>query len=144
VNYCHSKNIVHRDLKLENILLDESRNIKIIDFGFSIAIPYDKKLSIFCGTPSYMAPEIVDKKDYFGPPVDVWALGIVLYVMACGVFPFKGNDDKELYKNIMNCQLEVIGVLSEKLKKLLKKILKFDPLERVTSEEILYDEWISE
>jgi MAP/microtubule affinity-regulating kinase len=100
LDYLHSKNIIHRDIKLENILLDEDNNLKIIDFGFSIAIPSDKKLSIFCGTPSYMAPEIVAKKDYHGPPVDVWSAGILLYVMLVGAFPFKGTDDKNLYYKI--------------------------------------------
>jgi serine/threonine protein kinase len=85
---------VHRDIKLENIILNENHKTKIIDFGFSIIIPSDKKLSIFCGTPSYMAPEIVAKKDYFGPPVDIWSAGIVLYVMMVGHFPFKGNENK--------------------------------------------------
>lgn len=136
VNYCHSKSIVHRDLKLENVLLDEGRSIKIIDFGFSVIIPYDKKLTIFCGTPSYMAPEIASKKDYFGPPVDVWALGIILYVMTCGMFPFKGIDDKELYKNIVNCEYEVLGNVNPTLKRLIHKILKYDPLERLNSEEV--------
>jgi MAP/microtubule affinity-regulating kinase len=59
IKYCHSRCITHRDIKLENILLDEKNNIKIIDFGFSTCIPNDKKIKIFCGTPSYMAPEIV-------------------------------------------------------------------------------------
>jgi serine/threonine protein kinase len=90
VYYCHSKNIVHRDIKLENILLDEKLNVKLIDFGFSIIKMPSKKLNIFCGTPSYMAPEIVSKSQYSGPEADIWALGIVLFLMLCGYFPFKG------------------------------------------------------
>ena len=62
IEYCHSKNIVHRDIKLENILLDHNRNVKIIDFGFAITIQPEKMLNIFCGTPSYMAPEILSGK----------------------------------------------------------------------------------
>ena len=89
VNYCHSKNIVHRDIKMENILIDEQRQIKLIDFGFSVQISLDNKLNIYCGTPSYMAPEIHSRKDYYGPPVDVWALGVMLFAMSCGRFPFK-------------------------------------------------------
>lgn len=64
--YCHKMSVVHRDIKLENILLDSNNNIKIIDFGFSIIIGEDKKLKIFCGTPSYMSPEIVSKTEYVG------------------------------------------------------------------------------
>ena len=82
--------MVHRDIKLENILLDEDKKIKIIDFGFSIQVTKDKKLDTFCGTPSYMAPEITRKQDYYGHLVDIWALGILLYCMLCGAFPFKG------------------------------------------------------
>ena len=92
ISYCHSKNIVHRDIKLENIMLDESRrHIKIIDFGFSIISPASKKLNIFCGTPSYMAPEIVSKTQYNGHAADVWALGILLYIIVCGQYPFRGE-----------------------------------------------------
>lgn len=91
VNYLHSSNFVHRDIKLENILIDKKdKKIKIIDFGFSVSIQADKKLNMFCGTPSYMAPEIVSKQDYNGKFVDVWALGILLFTMLCGKFPFKG------------------------------------------------------
>lgn len=91
ISYCHAKNIVHRDLKLENILIDESGLVKLIDFGFSICIPKDKLLNIFCGTPSYMAPEIVSKKDYKGIHTDIWALGILLFTLLCGHFPFRGK-----------------------------------------------------
>lgn len=90
VNYCHNRNVLHRDIKLENILLDENLNVKIIDFGFSICIPPEKTLAIFCGTPSYMSPEIVTKCQYKGGPSDVWALGVVLYALLCGRFPFRG------------------------------------------------------
>lgn len=91
ISYCHAKNIVHRDLKLENILIDENKLVKIIDFGFSIAIAPDKTLNIFCGTPSYMAPEIVSKKNYKGHATDIWALGILLFTLLCGHFPFRGK-----------------------------------------------------
>lgn len=64
--------------------------IKLIDFGFAIRIANDKKLNIFCGTPTYMSPEITKKKEYFGKPADIWSLGIVLYALVCGRFPFKG------------------------------------------------------
>lgn len=97
IEYCHARCITHRDIKLENILLDKDRNVKIIDFGFSTCVPNDKKIKIFCGTPSYMAPEIVNKTEYCGPPADIWALGILLYAMVNGCFPFRGSTDKDLY-----------------------------------------------
>src|SRR3982750_3727436 len=76
IDYLHKKNIAHRDIKLENILLDESNTIKIIDFGFSIIMQKDKLLNVFCGTPSYMSPELATKKDYHGWHADIWALGV--------------------------------------------------------------------
>ena len=81
-------------------MLDEHRNLKLIDFGFSTQIPNSQKLKLFCGTPSYMAPEIVAKSEYFGPPVDIYAAGILLFIFFCGKFPFKGSDNKDLYRKI--------------------------------------------
>jgi MAP/microtubule affinity-regulating kinase len=91
IEYCHIKNVVHRDVKLENILLDDNNRVKLIDFGFSIVCTSRDRLNVFCGTPSYMAPEIVNKIEYVGAPVDVWSLGIVLFALLCGKFPFRGN-----------------------------------------------------
>ena len=90
VAYLHSQNIAHRDIKLENILLDEKQSIKLIDFGFSIISQKDKLLNIYCGTPTYMSPELAMKKNYQGWQADVWALGVLLYVLLCGRFPFVG------------------------------------------------------
>ena len=89
--------MVHRDIKVENILIGQDLKVKLIDFGFSVIVPPDYNLSIFCGTPSYMAPEIVSKIEYSGPPADIWALGVLLFALLCGKFPFKGSNDKELY-----------------------------------------------
>jgi serine/threonine protein kinase len=108
IHYLHQRNVTHRDIKLENILLDETRTrVKLIDFGFSTCIPHEKKVKIFCGTPSYMAPEIVSKIEYAGPPADIWALGVLLYALLCGRFPFKGQNDKELYSNICKQDLPI-------------------------------------
>ena len=89
--YLHSINTVHRDIKLDNILIEEgTRMVKLIDFGFSVVVANHQRLKIFCGTPSYMSPEIVRKHEYDGKPVDMWALGVLLYVMLTGTFPFRG------------------------------------------------------
>ena len=98
--YCHKKSIAHRDIKLENILIDDSNNVKLIDFGFSTCIPNEKKIKMFCGTPSYMAPEIVMKEEYAGPPADIWASAVLLYALMNGCFPYRGATDKELYRRI--------------------------------------------
>ncbi len=82
--------------------MDEDGNIKIIDFGFSTCIPNDMKVRMFCGTPSYMSPQIVQKLEYSGPPADIWALGVLLFAIVTGYFPFTGRTDKELYTRIVN------------------------------------------
>jgi serine/threonine protein kinase len=86
--YLQGKNIVHRDIKLENILISKEMNIKLIDFGFSTfgnQLHYD-----FCGTPHYISPEIISKGGYLGHGADIWAVGIVMYKLLTGTFPFKG------------------------------------------------------
>jgi 5'-AMP-activated protein kinase catalytic alpha subunit len=80
--------VVHRDIKLENILLDAQNGMKIIDFGLAAFYATGKKLRVHCGSPSYAAPEIVARKQYEGPPVDVWSLGVVLFAMMAGFLPF--------------------------------------------------------
>ena len=92
IHYCHTKSIYHRDIKLENIIIcSDKRTIKIIDFGFATYAPKNKYLNFFCGTPSYMAPEICSKREYLGQGVDIWSCGILLYALLCGHFPFKGS-----------------------------------------------------
>ena len=88
--------IVHRDVKLENILLDASNRIKLIDFGLAANTMPGKKLKVHCGSPSYAAPEVVARRLYDGPPVDVWSLGVVLYGMICGHLPFHASDNKKV------------------------------------------------
>ncbi|KRW98946.1 Protein kinase-like domain [Pseudocohnilembus persalinus] len=143
LNYLHQKNITHRDLKLENLLMSDVENdIKIIDFGFSIYTPNDRKLTSFCGTPSYMAPEIISKQEYLGPPVDIWCLGVLLYVLMCGQFPFKGKDEKELYQRITECQVNTPIHVPRGAANLINKILTTDVEKRPTAEDILNDSWI--
>lgn len=91
VAYLHKNHICHRDLKLQNILVDERISIKLIDFGFAIECTDDQTLKVFCGTYSYMAPELVSKIPYNGKATDVWSLGVVLYLLILGDYPFKGN-----------------------------------------------------
>ena len=87
---------MHRDVKLENILLDCNHAIKLIDFGLAANITPSRKLKVHCGSPSYAAPEIVARRLYDGPPVDVWSLGVVLYGMICGHLPFHATDNKKV------------------------------------------------
>jgi len=142
IQYCHSKNVVHRDIKLENILLDGNKNVKVIDFGFSVVVNTVCKLSMFCGTALYIAPEIISRKSYWGPPVDVWSLGVILYVMLSGKFPFKGNSESELYKSISRGVYTVPKGISESASKLLANLLNTNPFKRPTCDELMKDPFL--
>lgn len=89
VAHMHEKMVSHRDLKPENILIDEHGHAKIIDFGFSA--PSNLPLSSFCGTPTFMSPELIKKVPYMGEKADIWALGVMLYLLLVGKYPFRGS-----------------------------------------------------
>ncbi|CAG9326094.1 unnamed protein product [Blepharisma stoltei] len=143
IEYCHSKNITHRDIKLENILLDKDQNVKIIDFGFATCMASTKTTRLFCGTPSYMAPEILSNKDYIGNPVDIWALGVLLFVMLCGFFPFKGANDRDLYKKIMSANFQIPEYVSPTAQELIRMMIQKDPNHRPSCKEILEAPWLA-
>lgn len=118
--------------------------IKLIDFGFCCSAPPEARLKVFCGTPSYMAPEIVQKKEYMGSPTDIWASGILLYAMLCGRFPFKGKDTKELYRNIASGYFTFPDnvKISPEAKMFIQKMLVVNPLARHSAQRLLLDPFI--
>ena len=138
IAYCHSKNICHRDIKLENILIKKNDEVKIIDFGFAIKNDTNTYNKLLCGTPSYMSPEIVNKKKYIAQYSEVWTLGVLLFVMLYGRFPFKGKNEKDLFMKIKEGDLCLPEdkFISTKVKKLLEKIIVVDPKKRPTAQDI--------
>jgi serine/threonine protein kinase len=133
IEYTHAKHIIHRDLKLQNIIVGNKNLVKLIDYGFSIKIEADSKLSVFCGTPSYMSPEIVKRIAYDGKASDVWALGICLYRTVAGSFPFKGINESDLYLKIKAGLTSWPKSFSPELKDLLQGLLHTDEKERLTA-----------
>ncbi|OON13843.1 hypothetical protein X801_10374, partial [Opisthorchis viverrini] len=115
VEYCHSKKIVHRDLKAENLLLDKDYNIKLADFGFSNFYDGENKLDTYCGSPPYAAPELFQGQKYFGPEVDVWSLGVILYTLVSGSLPFDAQHLKTHLVSVSSAFRLVSSGLSIKL-----------------------------
>jgi MAP/microtubule affinity-regulating kinase len=144
VNYCHGRNVVHRDLKLENILMNpETGCAKLIDFGFALQLKSaDQRLRVFCGTPSYMAPELVMGKEYSGFCTDMWALGVVLYGMLVGHVPFQGQTESQLYAKIRRGFFRWPDSVSELPRRIVSGILRIDAASRPTAVQVLQHRWV--
>ncbi|XP_029111441.1 MAP/microtubule affinity-regulating kinase 4 isoform X3 [Scleropages formosus] len=143
VHYCHQKNIVHRDLKAENLLLDADSNIKIADFGFSNEFTLGSKLDTFCGSPPYAAPELFQGKKYDGPEVDIWSLGVILYTLVSGSLPFDGQNLKELRERVLRGKYRVPFYMSTDCEGILRRFLVLNPSKRCTLEQIMKDKWMN-
>ncbi|GLD48091.1 MAP/microtubule affinity-regulating kinase 4-like isoform X1, partial [Lates japonicus] len=143
VHYCHQKNIVHRDLKAENLLLDADSNIKIADFGFSNEFTAGSKLDTFCGSPPYAAPELFQGKKYDGPEVDIWSLGVILYTLVSGSLPFDGQNLKELRERVLRGKYRVPFYMSTDCEGILRRFLVLNPAKRCSLEQIMKDKWIN-
>ena len=141
--YCQNKNICHRDIKLENILIINENIIKLIDFGFAIKCNKNEFQEFFCGTLYYMPPEIVNKQKYIPFYSDIWSLGVLLYTMLYGIFPFKAKKEEELFEliNKANLKFPTNIDISDEVKELLMKIIVIKPNKRISLENILNDPW---
>lgn len=146
VKHCHSHGVYHRDLKLDNLLLDENDNLKVTDFGLSAVknqIRPDGLLHTVCGTPSYVAPEILAKKGYNGAKADVWSCGVVLFAITAGYLPFNDYNITVLYRKIYRGQFRFPKWFSCDLKNLLSRLLDTNPETRISVDEILQDPWFN-
>lgn len=143
VDYLHHLHISHRDIKLENILLDNSSTVKIIDFGFGVFSPEDNFQEFYCGTPNYMPPEIVLKLKYVGQYVDLWSLGVLLFKLLCGEFPFRAPNEKELYSVIKKGQYVLPPHLSGNAVNLIKGLLLINPTDRNNCDLIIMHKWFN-
>ncbi|XP_057449482.1 serine/threonine-protein kinase SRK2I-like [Lotus japonicus] len=149
VSYCHSMQICHRDLKLENTLLDGSPalHLKICDFGYSKSSVLHSQPKSTVGTPAYIAPEVLLKQEYDGKIADVWSCGVTLYVMLVGTYPFEDPDDPKDFRKTIQRVLTVqysipdFVQVSPECRHLISRIFVFDPAERITIPEILKNEW---
>ncbi|XP_066943842.1 serine/threonine-protein kinase SIK2-like isoform X1 [Macrobrachium rosenbergii] len=142
VEYCHNRHIVHRDLKAENLLLDVNMNMKIADWGFSNYYTPADTLNTWCGSPPYAAPEVFEGKKYIGPEIDIWSLGVVLYVLVCGALPFDGPTLPALRDRVLSGRFRIPYFMSSDCEQLVRKMLVLDPTKRYTVEQIKRHRWM--
>ncbi|KAJ3031529.1 UNVERIFIED_CONTAM: hypothetical protein HDU68_003065 [Siphonaria sp. JEL0065] len=143
VDYCHQSSVIHRDLKPENLLLDNDKNIKIIDFGFVNLYDPEDVLKTFCGSPFYASPEMILGKKYVGPEIDIWSMGVILFALLAGKLPFRDSNVKDLYRKITSSTFDLPSCIGKESGDLIKKMLKADPAERATLEQVRSHEWIN-
>ena len=139
--YLHSQNIAHRDIKIDNLLLDTNKDLKLIDFGLSCKYTDDNLLDQPCGTVVYAAPEVLEGKEYHGMLADVWSSGIVLYGMLAGFLPFSDKNDEVNKQQVIKGEIKFPDFFSEGAKDLLKHMLDADPMTRYTLQEIKQHSW---
>jgi len=137
IYFCHDLNIIHRDLKQSNILVDDEKRIKLIDFGLSNYTEEGKLRSTFCGSPAYAAPEMLLGTKYFGPEVDIWSLGVVLYTMVTSKLPF------DSVGQLLKGTYDIPEKMDEDLVQLIKSMLESIPEKRITIKDVINHPWLS-
>ncbi|XP_076800078.1 uncharacterized protein LOC143445102 [Clavelina lepadiformis] len=144
IAYCHKLHVVHRDLKPENVVFFESQGlVKLTDFGFSNQYRPGEKLSTSCGSLAYSAPEILLGEEYDAPAVDVWSLGVILYMLVSGVAPFNEANDSETLINIMDCRYTMMDHVSKDCQDLIQRMIIREPSERIALSDIVIHPWLN-
>ncbi|KAK1321278.1 CBL-interacting protein kinase 2 [Acorus calamus] len=144
VDFCHSRGVYHRDLKPENLLLDENGNLKVSDFGLS-ALAESKRqdglLHTTCGTPAYVAPEVINRKGYDGAKADIWSCGVILFVLMAGYLPFHDSNLMEMYRKIGKGEFKCPSWFPSEVRRFLLKILDPNPNTRISIAKIMENPW---
>uniref|UniRef100_A0A0E0LPS5 non-specific serine/threonine protein kinase n=1 Tax=Oryza punctata TaxID=4537 RepID=A0A0E0LPS5_ORYPU len=140
VRYCHSRGVYHRDIKPENLLLDDAGDLKVADFGLG-AVADGALHHTLCGTPAYVAPEILSRKGYNPAKVDIWSCGVVLFVLAAGYLPFNDASLVNMYRKIYAGKFRCPAWFSPELRCLVRRILDPNPATRIDTEEIINHPW---
>jgi 5'-AMP-activated protein kinase catalytic alpha subunit len=147
VDFCHSRGVYHRDLKPENLLLDEEGNLKVTDFGLSAFAEHlrqDGLLHTTCGTPAYVAPEVIGNKGYDGAKADIWSCGVILYVLLAGFLPFQDDNVVVMYRKIYKGDFKCPPWFSTESRRLITKLLDPNPSTRITSAKIMSSSWFKQ
>ncbi|OHT12820.1 CAMK family protein kinase [Tritrichomonas foetus] len=143
LNYLHQRKIAHRDLKPDNIFLDQDLNVKIGDFGLAKSSVKGELFNTLCGTFYYLAPEIIKHEDYDGMKCDIWALGIILYSMIFGTLPWRSTNHQQLIEEICRADLAWPSDINVEASDIIRRCTMIDPQERPTTEEILNMPWVT-
>jgi serine/threonine protein kinase len=156
ISYLHHRGVVHRDIKLENIMLTHQGEIKLIDFGFSKRIGDKRVLNSCCGSPNYMSPEMLrstrtqdqsvlpTKHSKYGREVDIWAAGVAMYVLLVGKYPFYDERRSHWHRSILQGNYAVPSTMSEEARDLLSKVLNVDSEARYTADQAIAHPWLRE
>ncbi|KAK8886982.1 hypothetical protein M9Y10_038017 [Tritrichomonas musculus] len=142
IDYCHNHNFAHRDLKLQNILFTTFPNIKISDFGLCSYINEDTKMSTFCGSPCYSAPECINHIDYDGKLADIWSLGVILFELVTSSHPWNVENVPQMVQQITNAQYTIPAYVTSACADLIESMLKVKCEERIDLESIMIHPWL--
>ncbi|CAO2587691.1 MAP/microtubule affinity-regulating kinase 3 [Lemmus lemmus] len=142
VHYLHQRRIAHRDIKLENILLGEGGKVKLCDFGLATQLEEGQMLQELWGSMPYWAPEILARRQYDGMAGDMWSMGVVLYALVTGKFPYRGSTLKEMYNHIITTRCPIPHHLSTRCSNIIARLLKVNVQFRLTSSQLMEQQWL--